>query len=65
MALVSDALVVEIRHVVKAKVAWSFMWNLPRKTVEELAEELCSDMDMDTLWELTEGNPRALHVIAV
>jgi hypothetical protein len=65
IALVSDALVAEIRHIIGPKVTWSFMWNLPRKAVKELAEELHLNIDIDTLWKLTGGNPRALHVIAI
>jgi hypothetical protein len=32
-ALVSDALVTEIRHVVKAKVNWVLIWNLSKRAV--------------------------------
>jgi len=64
-ALVSDALVTEIRHVVKAKVNWILIWNLSKRAVEELAENLRIGIDVDILWRLTGGNPRALQVIAI
>jgi hypothetical protein len=41
------------------------MWNLSRKAIKELAEELHLNIDIDTLWKLTGGNPRVLHVIAI
>jgi energy-coupling factor transporter ATP-binding protein EcfA2 len=64
VALVSDALIAEIRHVVGPKATWSFIWNLPRKALEELVEELHLNISTDTLWRLTGGNPRALQAIA-
>jgi energy-coupling factor transporter ATP-binding protein EcfA2 len=65
ITLVSDALIAEIRHIVGAKVAWSLMWNLSREAMKELAEELNLDIETDTLWRLTGGNPRALQTIAI
>ena len=64
VALVSDALIAEIRHVIGPKATWSFIWNLPRKAIEELVEELHLNISTDTLWRLTGGNPRALQAIA-
>jgi AAA+ ATPase superfamily predicted ATPase len=64
VALVSDALIAEIRHVVGPKATWSFIWNLPIKALEELVEELHLNISTDTLWRLTGGNPRALQAIA-
>lgn len=38
--------------------------NLSMEAVEKLANELCIDMDSETLWKLTGGNPRALYTVA-
>jgi len=65
VTLVSDALVVEIGHVVGAKVNWVLIWNLSKRAVEELAENLRIGIDVDILWRLTGGNSRALQVIAI
>lgn len=40
------------------------MWHLPREGLEDLAKQLDSNVDTDTLWSLTDGNPRALIDIA-
>ncbi len=42
------------------------LWNLPRKGFEELVEQLNppKELDVDELWRLTGGNPRALIEIA-
>jgi len=76
VALVSDAMVSEVRHEVGGKVNWAFMWNLPREAAEDLAgqlrafdrvsEELGVGMEetREILWRLAGGNPRALDIIA-
>ncbi len=74
-ALTSDALVMEIRHVVGGKVGWALMWNLDRRASEEyvsqigmhhrIARELGigAEETNEILWKLAGGNPRALEII--
>jgi len=76
VALVSDAMVSEVRHEVGGKVNWALMWNLPREASEDYAEQLgafdkvseelgVSREDAgELLWRLAGGNPRALDIIA-
>jgi energy-coupling factor transporter ATP-binding protein EcfA2 len=75
IALTSDALVREIRHVVGGKVSWALIWNLSRVSSEELASQIGlhhrvarelgvdSEKAGETLWRLAGGNPRALELI--
>jgi hypothetical protein len=65
VALTSDAMVKEVRSRVGPKVNWAYMWNLDPGSLGELARRLNLDLDMDTLWRLTSGNPRALVRIKV
>jgi len=55
----------EVRSRVGPKVNWAHMWNLDPGSLGELARRLNLDLDMDTLWRLTSGNPRALVRIKV
>jgi energy-coupling factor transporter ATP-binding protein EcfA2 len=75
IALTSDALVREIRHVVGGKVSWALIWNLSRVSSEELASQIelhnrvvrelgvDSEKAGETLWRLAGGKPRALELI--
>jgi hypothetical protein len=75
IALTSDALAEEIMVIVGDKVNWALMWNLTRKSSEELitqiglhhrvARELGigSEASKEILWRLAGGNPRALKLI--
>jgi hypothetical protein len=58
-------MVKEVRSRVGSKVNWAYMWNLDPGSLGELARRLNLDLDMDTLWRLTSGNPRALVRIKV
>jgi hypothetical protein len=58
-------MVKEVRSRVGPKVNWAHMWNLDPESLGELARRLNLDLDMDTLWRLTSGNPRALVRIKV
>jgi len=65
VTLTSDAMVKEVRSRVGPKVNWAYMWNLDPGSLGELARRLNIDVDVDTLWRLTGGNPRALVRIRV
>ncbi|RLE57285.1 MAG: hypothetical protein DRJ40_02940 [Thermoprotei archaeon] len=41
------------------------MWNLPKKGLEELAKQLEAPIDIEALWKLTGGNPRAVIDLAI
>ncbi|MEM4971171.1 MAG: ATP-binding protein [Sulfolobales archaeon] len=75
IALTSDALVREIRHVVGGKVNWALIWNLSRISYEELISQMGLhhrvarelgigyEESRELLWRLAGGNPRALRMI--
>jgi len=65
VALTSDAMVKEVRSRVGPKVNWAHMWNLNPESLGELARRLNIDVDVNTLWRLAGGNPRALVRIKV
>jgi energy-coupling factor transporter ATP-binding protein EcfA2 len=65
VTLTSDAVVKEVRSRVGSKVNWAHMWNLDPGSLGWLARRLNIDVDVDTLWRLTGGNPRALVRIRV
>jgi hypothetical protein len=65
VALTSDAMVKEVRSRVGPKVNRAYMWNLGYVSMGELARRLNLDLDVDTLWRLAGGNPRALVRIKV
>ena|GEM_PF-220450 len=75
IALTSDALVREIRHMVGDKVSWALIWNLARVSSVELASQIGlqhrvagelgvdAEKAMEILWRLAGGNPRELEQI--
>jgi len=65
VTLTSDAMVKEVRSRVGSKVNWVHMWNLDPGSLGWLARRLNIDIDVNTLWRLTGGNPRALVRIKV
>ena len=68
-------MVKEIRHVVGGKVNWALMWNLSRKSSEELIRQIelqrrvagelgiGSEASKEILWRLAGGNPRTFEQI--
>jgi hypothetical protein len=58
-------MVKEVRSRVGPKVNWAYMWNLNSESLGELARRLNINIDVNTLWRLTGGNPRALVRIKV
>jgi len=58
-------MVKEVRSWVGPKVNWAHMWNLDPGGLGELARRLNIDVDVDILWRLAGGNPRALVRIRV
>jgi len=73
--LTSDATVSDVWMVVGNKVNWALMWNLSRKSSEDLIEQIglqhrvagelgvSAEKALEILWRLAGGNPKELESI--